>query len=418
VLLRLQLAAKAVNEKLPPIEHLCVHANNCDGFVSWASHLNVLMSRDAFDDLFAKPLHFLWLASWQASSQIVCGAGKVGSSDRMCRCAFQLSQRGGDHFPVLMSWNTMHRRGLLNERDEAHAGANAARLHCIYYDSTLSDYSTYLQVGTYQLAVAMLESGWLNSEVLLADPVEASRVISHSLGETPVRTLDGKSATALDLQCQIHEAAARFVAEGLAEGIVPEAEIILSRWGETLQFLRARDMERLSRRLDWAAKLRLIGRAVEQRGIGHGSQEAEALDLAYSSLDPDDSLFMALEGAGLVDRLTDPERVAARYRKPPEDTRAYTRGRLLELAPDSLIAVDWDYVKFRVIDGLRRTIAIRHFEMADPLSFTRAETEAVFRHATHISDVLDGLEAVRHSPHTHVTTQGMEANDGTTTTHL
>ena len=418
VLLRLQRAAQAANEKLPSFERLCVHANNCDGFVSWASHLNVLMRRDAFDDLFAKPLHFLWLASWQASSQVFCGAGKVGSSDPRSRCRFQLSQRGGDYFPVLMSWNTMDRRGLLNERDEAHAGLDAARLHCIYYDSTLCDCSTYLQAGTYQLAVAMLESGYFDSKVLLEDPVDASRVISHSLGETPVRTLNGKSATAIELQYDFYESATRFVAEGLAEGVVPGAGKILSLWGETLDLLQARDYERLSRKLDWVAKLRLTARAVESRGIAWESPGALALDLAYSSLDPDDSLFLALEGAGLIDRLTDPARVAACLSAPPEHTRAYTRGRLLELAADSVVAVDWDYIKFRVIDDTRRTVAIRRFEMEDPLSFTRADTDTVFRHTNDLEDVLDGLEALRDSPQTAATNHRMETKDGTTTTYL
>jgi hypothetical protein len=113
VLLRLQQAAASVNQSLPNGERLCVRASNSDGHSnSWASHLNILMTRKSFDALFQKPLHFLWLAGFLVSSQIYAGAGKVGSENGAPSCKYQLSQRRGDFFWALMSLDTMYRSGV------------------------------------------------------------------------------------------------------------------------------------------------------------------------------------------------------------------------------------------------------------------------------------------------------------------
>jgi len=399
VLLRLQESTKLVNSRLLGNERLCVHASNSDGFShSWASHLNVLMTREAFDALFRKPRHFLWLASYFVTSQIFTGSGKTLSENGNPPTDFQLSQRGGDFFEVCSSWNTMARRGLLNERDEPHAGPDLARLHCIYYDSNLSDLATYLKVGALQLAVAMIEAGWLDANVLLEDPVTASRDISHSLGTLRVRTLYGDSNSALDLQQRFHESAERFVEAGLAADVVPDAKRILALWGEILDLLRKNDLEKLSRRLDWAAKLRLIGRAVEEGRIEWGSRQARVLDVAYSNLDPDDGLFFRLESCGAIERITDPSVVSACKVESEPDTRAYTRGKLLDLAPERVAAVDWDFLKFLVFDRRMNRMAVRTFDMSDPLFWCAQNTQQVFEKTVGIEDALDGLDALRAEP--------------------
>jgi hypothetical protein len=416
VLLRLQQTAATVNRSLPEGERICVRASNSDGHSnSWASHLNILMTRDSFDELFQKPLHFLWLASFLVTSQIYAGAGKVGSENGAPSCQYQLSQRGGDFFQVLMSLDTMHRRGLINQRDEPHAGPDLARLHCIYYDSNLADFASYLKAGALQLATAMLEAGRLDSSVLIEDPVAASQIISHSLGRTPVRTLRGERATALDLQYRFVEAASRFVKEGLAESIVPEAENIVDRWTSTLDLLRLGEMGMvgLARRVDWAAKLQLIGSAVTARRRAWDAPQAKMLDHAYANLDEQEGLFLALERDNLVDRLTDPQRVAAFLDEPPESTRAYTRARLLALGRESAIDIDWDRINFLVFDGARTKLSVRGFDMSDPLFWSRQNTQQVFENAMGLEDALDKLDSLRgdfQSPHQLETSYGQSTH--------
>jgi len=410
VLLRLQRAATHINRNLPDGERLCVGVNNSDGHSnSWASHLNVLMTREGFDALFQKPVHFLWLASFLTTSQIYTGAGKVGSENGAPPCKYQLSQRGGDFFQALMSLNTMYRRGLINERDEAHAKEGFSRLHCIYYDSNLSDFATYLKVGALQLACAMLEADCVDSSVLLEDPVEASQTISHSLGRTPVRTLRGKNTTALDLQYRFAESAARFVKEGLADGIVGEAETIITRWVSTLDLLRRREFEKLCRRLDWAAKYRLIERAVAAGRCTWDAPQAKMLDHAYASLDEDEGLFLAMERNNLVDQLTDPQRIAACLDQAPESTRAYARGKLLALGGEAVVEMDWDRITFLLPENTRRNLAVRTFDMSDPLFWSKQNTQPAFENATGLEDALDKLESLRPD---FPTLEHREKNDG------
>jgi proteasome accessory factor A len=353
-----------------------------------------MMTRESFDELFRRPLHFLWLSSFLVSSQIYAGAGKVGSENGAPACSYQLSQRGGDFFHVLMSWDTMYRRGLINERDEAHAGRDLARLHCIYYDSNLLDFATYLKVGALQLAIAMLEAGYVNSSVLVEDPVAASQIISHSLGHNAVRTFLGERVTALDLQYRFLDAACKFVEEGLADGVVPEADTIISRWVSTLDLLRTRDTEKLSRRLDWVAKLRVIDGAVAAGRCEWDSPQAKMLDHAYSTLDEEEGLFLALEHSDVVDRLTDEQRVIACLTHPPESTRAYTRGRLM-LFGDNVIEMDWDRMKFLLSDRKHGQPSFRTFDMSDPLLWSKEKTERVFANAEHLEEVLNELDLLR-----------------------
>jgi Pup amidohydrolase len=283
---------------------------------------------------------------------------------------------------------------LINQRDEPHSGPHLARLHCIYYDSNLADFATYLKAGALQFAVAMLEAGRLDSSVLIEDPVNASQIISHSLGQTRVRTFRGEYVTALDLQYRFLEAASRFVEDGLAEGIVPEAETILTRWASTLDLLRTRDMEKLSRRLDWAAKLHLIESTVAAQGYAWDTPQVKMLDHAYASLDEQEGLFLALERDHLVERLTDAQRVATCLHEAPAETRAYTRARLLALGGESTVDIDWDRISFLLFNGTR-TSSVRNFDMSDPLFWSKRNTQEIFENATGLRETLDKLDGLR-----------------------
>ena len=74
---------------------------------------------------------------------------------------YQLSQRA-DFFEVIASVDTMHRRPLINTRDEPHADpAHYRRLHLIIGDANMCEYATALKVGTASLVLDLLEAGAL-----------------------------------------------------------------------------------------------------------------------------------------------------------------------------------------------------------------------------------------------------------------
>ena len=111
------------NEKLPAGRQIQVLVNNSDGRGnSYGSHLNFLITRRCWDNIFRRKIHYmLYLAAFQASSIVYTGQGKVGSENGAPEVEFQLSQRA-DFFERLVGSQTTHNRPIVNSRDEALCG--------------------------------------------------------------------------------------------------------------------------------------------------------------------------------------------------------------------------------------------------------------------------------------------------------
>ena len=114
--------------------------------------------------------------------QLYAGAGKVGwecENNGGPAGGFQISQRA-DFFSELVSIDTMNRRPLINTRDEPHADPSRfRRFHCIVGDSNLSQFATWLKIGTTALMLESLEHEAAPDWWSLADPLEAHRSISR-----------------------------------------------------------------------------------------------------------------------------------------------------------------------------------------------------------------------------------------------
>src|SRR5262249_60540246 len=95
-------AQVAANARLPEGQTIHVLVNNSDGHGNaYGSHLNFLVTRRAWDNLFERKLHhLLYLAAFQASSIVYTGQGKVGAENGRPGAAVQLSQRA-DFFATL-----------------------------------------------------------------------------------------------------------------------------------------------------------------------------------------------------------------------------------------------------------------------------------------------------------------------------
>jgi Pup amidohydrolase len=395
-------ALEAANARLPAGQRIHVLVNNSDGRGNaYGSHLNFLVTRRAWDDIFERRLHhMLYLAAFQVSSIVYTGQGKVGAENGRPAVAFQLSQRA-DFFEAVTGVQTTYRRPIVNSRDEALCGRepepspDLARLHCIFFDNTLCHGSSLLKVGTMQMMLALLEAERVDPDLLLDDPVAAVVRWSHDPTLTArARTASGKALTAVELQLLFLEEAQRFAAAGGFDDVVPRAGDILALWEDTLLELRAGDVTGLSSRLDWVLKLRILRRAMQQRpGLTWAAPEIKHLDHLYGSLDPAEGLYWAHERLGIVERLVSESEVERFVHEPPEDTRAWTRAMLLRLAgPDGIEDVDWDRIRFR---RARRGYwpVVRTLHLDDPLGFTRAAVEGVIQDAATLDDVLDALHA-------------------------
>jgi proteasome accessory factor A len=407
-------AVRAANARLREGLKIVAVVNNEDGQGhSYGSHLNVLVSRATWDRLFHRRMHQLMtLASFQVSSIILTGQGKVSRGRNTGNGAngfYEISQRAS-FCECLVGTQTTYYRPLVNSRDEALCGRlgalgcpadNFARLHCIFFDATLCPASIVLRAGLMQILLALLErdEGAADLNLVLEDPVETvARWSRDPLLETRARLLTGQEITAVELQRLFFEKARRFVEAGGCEGVVPAAREILTLWADTLDQLSQRDFGALAPRLDWVLKLQLLERAIQQHPhLDWGSPEIKHLDLKYAELE--DGLFWACERAGATEPAGVTEEQIQRFtREPPDNTRAWTRARLLRLAePDSVAEVDWDRITFRLRQSYgaekRRTIAL-----SNPLGLTRQHAQAVFQRSETLDEALDLLGAPDRDP--------------------
>jgi proteasome accessory factor A len=334
---------------------------------SYGCHENFLLPRSIpFDDVIAALLPFL------VTRQIYAGAGKVGveaDGSRHDQGVFQLAQRS-DFFEVIASIDTMTRRPLVNTRDEPHADpARYRRLHIIIGDANMCEWATALKVGALRLVLDLLEAG--NVPALeLADPVGAVKAVSRDGDRRwELELAEGTMTSAVDVQAAYLERA-----RALAAGRDDETDWVLDEWQAALQALAADPME-LVGRCDWVTKKWLLDAFAESEGLDWDRAEDRAWlqsqDLEYHNIDPEEGLYLMLEGAhdGSVLRLCDEARIEAARVTPPRGTRAWFRGHVLEKFGAQVRSLNWDSIEFDV-DGRVRTVDLR--------SCVDADTAAIF----------------------------------------
>ncbi len=353
---------------------LLLYKNNTDNKgASYGSHENYLVRRSTpFADIVKHLVPFF------VSRQVICGSGRVGIGQDGRGEGFQLTQRA-DFFEVEVGLETTLKRPIINTRDEPHADPEKyRRLHVIIGDANLAEISTYLKVGTTALVLAMIEdrafdpSTW---DLAPATPIAALRAVSHDPSLTQLVELqNGRALTAVQMQWEFYNAAAKYVADKYGADADPQTLDVLARWESVLNRLE-RDPFECARELDWVAKLQLLNSYRDRDGLTWSDAKLHLIDLQYSDLRPGKGLYNRLVQLGRIDRLVDDETVTHAMHEPPEDTRAYFRGRCLSKFPDSIAAASWDSVIF----DLPGRESLQRVPTIDPLRGSRA----------HVGDLLD-----------------------------
>jgi proteasome accessory factor A len=314
--------------------------NNTDFHgASYGTHEGYLAARSVpFETLLQGMLPFL------VTRPLFAGAGKTGvetGGPFEKECQFQLSQRA-DFFTEIASVDTLARRPIFNTRDEAHADPRAhRRVHVISGDANMSEWATAMKVGTTCVVLELIESGW-EPLFRLRDPVGAIKKVSRDPSLRWVLELeDGRTMRATDLQRIYLRDAQRLLA-----GSGPDIAWTLREWERVLNDLDA-DWRTTADRVDWAAKRSLLESFIEAEGVWWEDPMLRSLDLEYHHLDPERGLFLALEEAGEVVRLSDPEFVSCATVRPPADTRAALRGALVERFSAEIDRLSWGRVGLR-----------------------------------------------------------------------
>ncbi|HEY3979687.1 MAG TPA: depupylase/deamidase Dop [Streptosporangiaceae bacterium] len=364
-----EAAAKAAS--MPGGPSIQLYKNNTDNKgASYGCHENYLMSRGTpFADIVRH------LTPFFVSRQVVCGAGRVGRGADGRDEGFQISQRA-DFFEVEVGLETTLKRPIINTRDEPHADPDKyRRLHVIIGDANMSEVSTYLKLGTTALVLAMIEDRFLAADLSVEAPVAELRAISHDPSCRHLVTLrDGRKMTAVQLQLEYLELARKYTEDKYGTDVDEATADVLARWESVLSRL-ADDPMQCSRELDWVTKLEIVEGYRSRDGLAWNHPRLQLVDLQFSDVRGDRGLYNRLAARGRVTRLVDEPAIERAMVEPPDDTRAYFRGRCLQQYPEAVAAASWDSVIFDIPgrESLQRVPTL------EPLRGTRA----------HVGELLD-----------------------------
>ena len=350
---------------------------------SYGCHENYLVERAIpFDRIVRGLLPFF------ATRQIYAGAGKVGEERGRKAAIYQLSQRS-EFFEVIASVDTMHKRPLVNTRDEPHANAEQyRRLHVIVGDANMSEYITALKVGTTALVVALIERDVL-PDITLKNPIAALKDLARDQTYQWLVQVDGgprKLMPAIEIQ-QAYLALAR---QELA-GRDRETDWTLTAWASVLDGL-AKDPMGLVGVCDWVTKKWLLDQFCEVESLSWDRADdvswMQSQDLEYHNVDRSEGLYYLLESQGKMVRLVGDDEIAAAMSTPPTDTRAYFRGRCLEKFGSQIKSINWDRIVF-ASNGRQHAV-----DMKDLIDLERVRaSNALLDRSETLDDFLEAFEA-------------------------
>jgi len=243
--------------------------------------------------------------------------------------------------------------------------------------------STFLKVGTTSIVLCLIEDDVLPRTLDLANPVQAMRQVSYDLDlSRPLETTDGSTITALDWQWELFDAARKYADDRGLEAVNAEVgEQVMQRWEQVLTGLESDPMS-LSTQLDWVAKYRLLNGYRERHGLSWNDARLAAMDLQYHDLRPEKSLAARV---GLEKLCTDEEILRA-VSEPPDDTRAYFRGKCLQRWADDIVAANWDSMVFDIGDD-----PLRRVPMMEPTRGTRAHVGTLLEECETSAELLRRL---------------------------
>jgi proteasome accessory factor A len=314
---------------------------------SYGCHENYLTSRrDDFGHYAEVLIPFF------VSRQIFAGAGKVLQTAR--GAMYCVSQRA-EHIWEGVSSATTRSRPIINTRDEPHADAERfRRLHVIVGDSNMSEYATFLKVGTTSILLRMLEDpSCVLRDMTLENPIRAIREISHDMTCTRrVRLANGREASALDIQSEYLSRALRYAD---AKGFSPLEMQALKMWEHCLTQI-GEDPLSLDRECDWVIKHRLIEAYRAKHDLPLSHPKVALMDLQYHDVNRSRSLFYRMQQKNLVERMCTDADIDTAVDTPPQTTRARLRGEFIRRAKERKRDYTVDWVHLKLNDQAQRTV--------------------------------------------------------------
>jgi proteasome accessory factor A len=374
-------SARRAAELAPGGRRIQVYKNNTDGKgTSYGTHENFLVDRTT---PFARIVRDL--TPFLVTRQVFAGSGSLVRDHHDGSVAFQLAQRS-QFFEVEVGLETTLKRPIINTRDEPHADPERyRRLHVIIGDANMNEVATFLKAGTLAIVLNMIEDdAGPGEEWQLANPVQALRAVAKDLTLTEtVERKDGRQVTPCEVQLAYLEAAKSYLKDRETAHWHAEA---LERWQAALDQLEA-DPLGAARTVDWVTKYTLMRQIAERDGLQWDDPKLALVDLQYHDVRMERGLYYRLAAAGRVERLVAESEITRAISEPPEDTRAFFRGRCLSKYAPQIAAAGWDAIIF---DIGRETL--QRVPMLEPTRGTAAHTAAVLDASPTAEDLIRNLQ--------------------------
>jgi len=374
-------SARRAVELAPGGRRIQVYKNNTDGKgTSYGTHENFLVDRAT---PFARIVRDL--TPFLVTRQVYAGVGSLVRDPTEGNVAFQIAQRS-QFFEVEVGLETTLKRPIINTRDEPHADPERyRRLHVIIGDATMNEVATFLKTGSLAIVLCMIEDGVLpGEEWQLANPVQSLRAIAKdpTLRAT-VERKDGRHLTACEIQWLYLDAAKSY----LKDREVPHWQLeVLERWEAVLALLEE-DPLKADRTVDWVTKYQLMQQIANRDNLDLDDAKLQLVDLQYHDVRMDRGLYYRLAAAGRVERLVAEQEILRGVANPPEDTRAYFRGRCLARYAPQIAAAGWDAIIF---DIGRETL--QRVPMLEPTRGTAMHTAAILEESPTAEDLIRNLQ--------------------------
>jgi len=329
-----------------------IYKNNTDSAGnSYGCHENYLTSRtDDQARLSEVVIPFL------ITRQIFSGAGKLLMTAK--GPLFTIAQRA-EHIWETSSSATTRSRPIINTRDEPHADAeHYRRLHVIVGDSNMSDYATFLKVGSMACVLRMFENPEIDfRDLTLESPVRAIREISHDITcKKKVKLKNGKEMSALDIQ-RIYLDKAISYSESF--GFTEEETRALQMWEHCVSTIES-DPLKLETEVDWVAKYHLVSRYSQKHDISLGDPRCHLIDLQYHDIDPTRGIYYHLRNKNIMKSVCSEEQIVTATESAPTTTRAHLRSQFITAAQLKKRDYTVDWVHLKINDQSQRTVLCKN----------------------------------------------------------
>ena len=155
----------------------------------------------------------------------------------------------------------------------------------------------------------------------------------------------------------------------------------MSYWRSVLDGLRS-DVSSMSSLVEWVAKKNLISSYAQRHALAWDDVRLKAIDLQFHDLRPEKNLaarmgFTEMFNQGEIERAVN---------EPPEQTRAYFRGRCVSQYGDSVVSANWDSLVFGLKNG-----ELHRVPMMDPMRGTAELTRELLDRCNSAEELITAL---------------------------